>query len=177
MKNTTASQMAGVVAAGVVAYLVVSRTIKAGGKVLEGAKEVLTKDLNPASSENIVYKGVNAITGGSNSGPDAKPLGARIWEALNPGAVAAENALTQGTGHVSNTKQQAAVLAAGYANGGPSTGVYALPAPDESEAEAARLRRGEAKATAPQYAQNLIDMHYYGDLYGLNGQKNPLIIQ
>lgn len=56
MKTMDAVKIAGIVAAGVAAYLVVTRTAKAGGKVVEAAKEVITKDLNPASTENVIYK-------------------------------------------------------------------------------------------------------------------------
>jgi len=55
MKTMDAVKIAGIVAAGVAAYLVVTKTAKAGGQVVSAAKEVITKDLNPASSENIIY--------------------------------------------------------------------------------------------------------------------------
>lgn len=55
MKPMDALKLAGIVAAGVAAYLVVTKTAKAGGQVAQAAKEVITKDLNPASSDNIIY--------------------------------------------------------------------------------------------------------------------------
>lgn len=55
MKTIDAFKFAGIVAAGVAAYLVVTKTAKAGGQVVKVAKEVITKDLNPASSDNIIY--------------------------------------------------------------------------------------------------------------------------
>jgi tRNA A37 threonylcarbamoyladenosine dehydratase len=56
MKNMYALKIAGIVAAGVAAYLIVTRTYKAGGNAVEAVKEVITKDLNPASTENVIYK-------------------------------------------------------------------------------------------------------------------------
>ena len=55
MKTMDALKIAGIVAAGVGVYLVVTKTAKAGGQVVTAVKDVVTKDLNPASSENIIY--------------------------------------------------------------------------------------------------------------------------
>jgi hypothetical protein len=52
-------KIAGVIAVGVGAYLVVTRVAKTGGKVVETAKEVITKDLNPASSDNVIYSNLS----------------------------------------------------------------------------------------------------------------------
>jgi hypothetical protein len=52
-------KIAGVIAVGVGAYLVVTRVAKTGGKVVETAKEVITKDLNPASSDNLIYSNLS----------------------------------------------------------------------------------------------------------------------
>jgi hypothetical protein len=59
MKTSTMLKLAAIAASGVAAYLVVSRTIKAGGKVAEGIKTVVTQDLNPASDKNIIYKNIS----------------------------------------------------------------------------------------------------------------------
>jgi hypothetical protein len=59
MKTVDALKIAGIVAAGVAAYLVVTKTAKAGGQVVVAAKEVITKDLNPASPDNIVYSNLS----------------------------------------------------------------------------------------------------------------------
>ena len=166
MKNTTALQAAGIVAAGVVAYLVISRTMKAGGDAVKAVKQVIAEDLNPTSDKNLAYRAATALGNSVSTDGQDKSLGARIWEWANPGKVAQENAALGGnTAHVSNTKLQAAALVGAYSQGGPSTGVYALPAPDQSPAEDARLRRAEAEAAAPKYAQNLFDMYYSGNPY------------
>ena len=57
---------------------------KVAGAVPAGA-------LNPLSVDNIVYQGANA-TGAALTGDQDFSLGAWVWEATHPGAVAAENA-------------------------------------------------------------------------------------
>ena len=56
MKTMETVKIAGSVVAGVAAYLVVTRIFKTGGKVADAVKQVVTKDLNPVSDENVVYK-------------------------------------------------------------------------------------------------------------------------
>jgi hypothetical protein len=56
MKTSDALKIGGIVFAGVAAFLIVNRAIKEGGKVAVAVSEVVKKDLNPASTENIIYK-------------------------------------------------------------------------------------------------------------------------
>lgn len=49
--------------------------------------------INPVSDQNIAYKAVNAVTG-AITGDSSTPVGVKLWEWFNPGAVAAENAVT-----------------------------------------------------------------------------------
>lgn len=164
MKNETVLQVAGVVAAGVVAYLLVSRTIAAGGKVVEGAKKVLTEDLNPASGKNIVTQTLQSTEAGRAVHEKVGDFLGRVFDPKGYAKMKeAEAMLGGGTSRISNTAEQVAA----YAQGGPSTGVYAQPAPDQTAAEDARLRRGEATLTAKKYADNLFDMYYNGDTYGM----------
>lgn len=55
-----------------------------GHQAAERVKEVVTEDLNPASTENVVYSGVNAI-GASVTGNEGFSLGGWIYDKLNPG--------------------------------------------------------------------------------------------
>lgn len=72
-------------------YLVGRQALKASGSALAAAGQAI----NPASPENVVYKGASAVVNTlAADGRDA-PLGARLWEWMNPGKVAAEAALTQ----------------------------------------------------------------------------------
>lgn len=165
MKTGDAVKLAGIAFAGVAAYLVVTRTMKAGGDVVAGAKKVLTEDLNPASTENIVYKATSKAVDAISSDGTSKPLGVRIWEYVNPDKVKAEQDMIGGTSQVSNVKEQKKLIS-GYSQGGPSVGVYAQPVEDQSDAESARLRRGAALLSSGTYAKNLFDMNYYGNPYG-----------
>lgn len=65
--------LAGVAAAGFVAYKIYSGT----KKTLTAAADVVTHDLNPASDQNIVYRGLNTLTGGDNADSS---LGTRIYD-------------------------------------------------------------------------------------------------
>lgn len=56
MKTIDALKLAGIVAAGVGAYLVITRAAKAGGNVVAAVSDVVTRDLNPASADNVIYK-------------------------------------------------------------------------------------------------------------------------
>lgn len=74
----------GAIAAGFAAYKIfktASKISDAGGKVVDGiaagVTELITKDLNPASPENVVYRGVNVLTGGDNS---KNSIGTRIYD-------------------------------------------------------------------------------------------------
>jgi len=163
MKAIDAVKIGGILFAGVAAYLVVTRTMKAGGDVVAAAKKVVTEDLNPASTENVVYKAASAVTDTFAADGEKKPLGVRIWETLNPEKVQLEKDMLSGTSDVSNVKKQASA----YSQGGPSTGIFAVPSANQTPAEEARLRRYQAIATSGTNAKNLFDMHYNGDTYGL----------
>lgn len=93
----------GAIAAGFAAYKIfktVSKVSDAGGKLVDGltvgVKELITKDLNPASPENVIYRGVNVLTGGDNK---TNSLGTRIYDFFNPEKAAVipvkDNAQTQ----------------------------------------------------------------------------------
>lgn len=76
------------VVAGIVAYKVfktASAVSDAGGRIVDGAvaglKEIVTKDLNPASNENVIYRAANVLTGGDDK---TTSLGSRIYDWLNP---------------------------------------------------------------------------------------------
>jgi len=163
MKAVDALKIGGILAAGVVTYLLVTRTLKAGGKVIDGAKKVLTEDLNPASTENIIYKATSAAVDTFAGDGKETSLGVRMWEFFNKDKVQAEKDMLKDTSSVSDTKKQLDA----YKHGGPSMGLVTIPS-NQSDAESARLRRGEAQLTAKSYAQNLFDMNYYGDIYGVN---------
>lgn len=139
MKTLDAIKIGGIVFAGVAAYLVVTRTVKAGGDVVEGAKKVIKEDLNPASDKNVVY--VNTPE------PVKRAVGDFLGSILDPEGYKkmkeAEKALGGGTSHVSNTKMQGPLLSG----------------PDESDAETARLKRTGTPKTSPW---NL------GAYYGIN---------
>jgi hypothetical protein len=88
MTGKDAAYIAGTLFVGFLAFRVyktASNIAGAGGKVLDAAvpalKEIITKDLNPASTQNVVYKAANVITGGDNSNSS---LGTRIYEWFNP---------------------------------------------------------------------------------------------
>lgn len=163
MKAIDAVKIGGILFAGVAAYLVVTRTMKAGGDVVAAAKKVLTEDLNPASPENVVYKAASAAVDKLAGDGEKIPVGVRIWEKLNPEKVQREKDMLGGTSDVSNVKKQASA----YSQGGPSTGLFAVPSANQTPAEEARLRRYQAIATSGSNAQNLFDMYYHGDTYGL----------
>lgn len=78
----------------------------AGAAVAAAAKKVVTEDLNPVSDKNVAYTASNYI-GSQVTGDTSFNLGSRIFEWLNPAAVAAENkVLGSGTSDVSNLKKQ-----------------------------------------------------------------------
>lgn len=74
----------GAIVAALVAFKVfktASTVSAAGGKIVDGVKagvvELVTKDLNPASTENVVYRAANVLTGGDNS---KNSIGTRIYD-------------------------------------------------------------------------------------------------
>lgn len=56
MKATDALGWAAIVGAGVVAYLVVKKAADTGKKAADAIADVITTDLNPTSTENVVYR-------------------------------------------------------------------------------------------------------------------------
>lgn len=58
MKAKQALGWAAVAFGAVAAYLVVSKVVKTGGKVVDAAVETLKTDLNPASRENVIYSNI-----------------------------------------------------------------------------------------------------------------------
>ena len=64
MKISDTLKIAGIVGAGVAVYLVVTRTMKAGGSIAKGVADVVTKDVNPASGENIVTTAIQSTPAG-----------------------------------------------------------------------------------------------------------------
>jgi hypothetical protein len=75
MKALDAVKIAGIVGAGVVAFLLVRRVSQGGQKVVDAAVSVITKDLNPASPDNVIYK-------------QAQPLVTRVLDAVMPDPLA-----------------------------------------------------------------------------------------
>lgn len=64
MKNSDALKIAGIVAASIGAYLVVTRTLKAGGNIVAAVKTVVTEDLNPSSGKNVVTQALQSTDTG-----------------------------------------------------------------------------------------------------------------
>lgn len=61
---------------------------KAAGAVADTAKQVITKDLNPASDQNLAYRGVNGL-GAAITGDNSWSLGGWIYDITHPADVAA----------------------------------------------------------------------------------------
>ena len=78
------AQMVGVVLVGGMAVFLGYKTWKTGQTLAQGAKEVVTKDLNPASGENLIYTGVNKV-GGALTGDSGFSLGGWIYDKTHPG--------------------------------------------------------------------------------------------
>ena len=72
LNATAVIALAGIAAVGFVAW-----------KVFPGLSKVVTKDLNPASSENVVNKGVSAV-GAAVTGDDSWTLGGQLADWFNP---------------------------------------------------------------------------------------------
>lgn len=112
------AKLAAVAGAGIVAVKVgvaAKKKIDAGMKAAdalaeaakETAKKVVTKDLNPASTENLAYRGVNYM-GRTVTNDPGWNLGNMLWEAFNPSKVAQEKGVTAAS--VSNTKKQGELI-------------------------------------------------------------------
>jgi hypothetical protein len=120
MKTMDAVKIAGIVAAGVAAYLVVTKTAKAGGKVVEAAKEVITKDLNPASTENVIYKNLPETV--------QTKVGDFLGFVFDHENYVKYKAATENGGH-SNLQTQKITLAPTGAGGGQSSPTFAANDP------------------------------------------------
>lgn len=77
----------GVVVVGFAAFKLWKLAQNAGGAVVDAAGRVITHDLNPASSDNLINRGVNAV-GQAATGDSGWSLGGAIYDWMNPGAFA-----------------------------------------------------------------------------------------
>lgn len=50
-------------------------------KVYSRGKKIITEDLNPVSDQNVVYLGLNRLTGGNNADSS---IGTRIYDFFHP---------------------------------------------------------------------------------------------
>lgn len=90
--------------------------VDAAGEAIKGGA------INPGSANNLAYRGANAI-GAAASGDESWSLGAKLFEWLNPGAVAAERAVTSSTpARAAGTTSSAASTAPASAMTGPTFG-------------------------------------------------------
>lgn len=131
MKTSDALKMAGIVFAGVAAYLVVTRAAKAGEKVTDAVVNTIKKDLNPTSPENVVYRNLPETLQekiGNALGSIFDPDGYAVYTA-NKKAI---DGMMAGDGGASNTKKQADAL---------------VPDDNQSSAEVARLKRQAANSS------------------------------
>lgn len=80
---TTVALAAGLGVALVVAWYVTKGVKSVGAAIADGA-------INPASSNNLAARGVNAV-GAAATGNDGFSLGSWVYEALHPGTVSAES--------------------------------------------------------------------------------------
>jgi hypothetical protein len=120
MKTMDALKIGGVVVAGVAAYLIVTKAAKTGGKVVEAVKETITKDINPASTENVIYKNL----------PESVQRG--VGDFLGfvfDNANYRRNKQIMQSGGVSNVKNQAELLAPTGAVSGQSSPGFAAKDP------------------------------------------------
>lgn len=69
--------LAGVAVAGFLAYKIYS----GASKTLEAGAKFVTEDINPASDQNLIYRGLNELTGGDNADSS---LGTRIYDFFHP---------------------------------------------------------------------------------------------
>ncbi len=83
-------EVAGALLAGYAVYKLASAASSAAktgasvaAAVADEVKTIVTKDLNPVSPENVVYKATNVVTGGDNS---SSSVGTRIYDYFHPAA-------------------------------------------------------------------------------------------
>lgn len=142
MKTMDAVKIGGILFAGVAAYLLVTRVSKAGGDIVKGATEVITKDLNPASTENVVYKTITKTEAGQT-----------ITEKLGDflGFVFDRKGYED---HMGRLKQIDAIVKTPTGTGGASNVSNQTPAED------ARLKRYQLNAASAESARNLFNFNY-----------------
>lgn len=147
MKTIDAVKLAGIVFAGVAAYLVVTRTVKAGGDVVAGVKKVITEDLNPASTKNVVYTTVNSTEIGQSITEKIGDFLGSVFDRKNY------------LDHQNRLKQLDDVILKPTGNGGASnTSDQARSAlANQSNAETNRLKRYELQAASAESARNLFN--------------------
>ena len=104
---------------------VVGLAAAAGLYVVGRRMGVTQATFNPASPQNAVYQGVNAIGRGA-TGDEHWNLGAWMWETFNPVAAAADRAATSGTDRPAGAS--GAWEASGGASGGWGDGFAETPA-------------------------------------------------
>lgn len=91
------AKLAGFVVVGFALYKVASKVIDSGASVKAAVVDTIKTDLNPASTENVVYKAVSAVGNAVASDNTDSPWGARLWEWANPEKVSMEKALSAPT--------------------------------------------------------------------------------
>jgi NADPH-dependent glutamate synthase beta subunit-like oxidoreductase len=118
MKPMEFAKWAAVIGGGFVAVRVALKArdaIAAGADTVKAVKDAVVEsvktDLNPASTKNIVYRGVNATAAAVTNDPEWN-LGVKIWEWLNPEKLAAEKRIL-GPSTPSNTQQQIELMGLG----------------------------------------------------------------
>lgn len=82
-----------VVAAVAAVALLVYKGTQAAGEALDtltGAGATLVDAINPVNDKNVFYVGAGAIVDKMAGDGSDRPLGVRLWEWLNPGAMEAE---------------------------------------------------------------------------------------
>ncbi|HYC45381.1 MAG TPA: hypothetical protein VED01_07815 [Burkholderiales bacterium] len=88
--NLDAKTLVIVIAAGAAAYL----GLRYGRQAVSAASSAL-EAINPASSNNLAYRGANSIVQTVTNDPYAT-LGTKVWEWMNPASVAAEKMMLTG---------------------------------------------------------------------------------
>lgn len=112
MKTST---VVAVVAASAAVLGVLYVVTRGAGAAVDAAKSAANA-INPLNNENVFYGAASAIGDKLGDGPN-RPLGVRLFEWLNPSAVAAENAALG----VSRTSDEKAVISTAFSD--PYTGM------------------------------------------------------
>lgn len=84
--------IAATIVVGIIAYTLWQKK----GSITAAAGAVGTA-LNPVSDQNLAYKAANAVTQ-ALTGDSGATLGTKLWELVNPGQAASDNAITAPTG-------------------------------------------------------------------------------